>query len=54
MEELKNKLLQAVNEAQLPLEAVYYVVKDLYRDVNDTYTRYLDSKKPKEEDTKEE
>ena len=41
MEELKRKLLQVVNESNLPLEAIYYLVKDLYRDVDDTYQRYL-------------
>ena len=41
MEELKNKLLQAASEAKLPLEAIYYVSKDFFRDVEATYQNYL-------------
>ena len=41
MEELKNKLLQDCNESGLPLEAIYYLVKDLFRDVSDTYENIL-------------
>lgn len=41
MEELKQKLLQAVNESGLPLEAIYYVSKDFFRDVDDTYKGFL-------------
>ena len=41
MEQLKQKLLQTVNSSNLPLEAIYYVVKDFYRDVDDTYQQTL-------------
>lgn len=36
MEELKQKLIQVCNESGLPLEAILYVTKDLWRDVEDT------------------
>ena len=49
MEELKNKLLQDCNESGLPLEAIYYLVKDLFRDVSDTYENILRQKELKEE-----
>lgn len=39
MEELKKKLLDACNESGLPLEAILFVTKDLWRDVEDTYRR---------------
>ena len=39
MEELKQKLLDACNESGLPLEAILFVTKDLYRDVEDTLRR---------------
>lgn len=42
MDELKNKLIDDCNNSNLPLEAVYYIVKDLYRDVCDTYNEYLE------------
>lgn len=32
MEELRNKLLETCNSSGLPLEAVMYVLKDLWRD----------------------
>lgn len=40
MNELKNKLLQLCNESGLPLEAILFIVKDLYRDVDETYRQY--------------
>lgn len=36
MNELKDKLLQVCNDSGLPLEAVCYVVKDIWRDAEDT------------------
>lgn len=41
MEQLKQQLLQLVNSSQLPMEAIYYVVKDFYRDVDDAYKQAL-------------
>ncbi len=41
MEQLKQQLLQLVNASNLPLEAIYYVVKDFYRDVDDAYRQAL-------------
>ena len=39
MEELKQKLLDVCNESGLPLEAILFVTKDLWRDVEDTLRR---------------
>lgn len=39
MEELKQKLLDCCNESGLPLEAILFVTKDLWRDVEDTLRR---------------
>lgn len=39
MEELKQKLLNVCNESGLPLEAIVFVVKDLWRDAEDTLRR---------------
>ena len=41
MEQLKQQLLQVVNESNLPLEAIYYVCKDFFRDVDDAYQQFL-------------
>lgn len=40
MEQLKQKLIDCVNESKLPAEAVYFVVKDFYRDILDSYEVY--------------
>ena len=54
MEQLKNKLLQVVNESGLPLDAIYYVCKDFFRDVDDTYQQFLlKQKKQQNEEQKE-
>jgi len=39
MEELKEKLLKVCNESGLPLEAIVFVTKDLWRDAADTLER---------------
>ena len=59
MEELKQKLIEACNESDLPLEAIYFVTKDLWRDAEATL-RDLQSKQniqveeiPNEDSTKE-
>ena len=36
MNELKEKILKLCNESGLPLEAIIYVVKDVWRDAEDT------------------
>ena len=60
MHELKENLLKICNESGLPLEAIVFVVRDLYRDVNETYKRYEEaatqqeqaaSKETKQEET---
>ena len=44
MEELKQNLIKIINESRLSAEAVYYIVKDVYRDVEDCYFNYLKEK----------
>ena len=36
MEELKQKIIDLCNESGLPLEAIYFVTKDVWRDVEAT------------------
>ena len=48
MEELKQKLVYLCNESGLPLEAIYFVVKDLFRDVDETLRKAQEAQ-PKEE-----
>ena len=39
MEELKQQLVDICNNSGLPLEAILFVTKDLWRDVEDTLRR---------------
>ena len=40
MEELKQKLIDICNQSGLPLEAVVFVTKDLWRDAEETYRKF--------------
>lgn len=48
MEELRLKLIETCNQSGLPLEAILFVVKDVYRDVSMTFDN-LQNQKEKEE-----
>ena len=54
MEELKEKLLQCCNESGLPLEAIVFVTKDLWRDAVDAFQRFKEEQKMKKEQEKKE
>ena len=54
MEELKQKLVDICNESGLPLEAILFVTKDLYRDVEDTLRRARTGLLQEQNETKEE
>ena len=54
MEELKQKLIDLCNESGLSLEAILFVTKDLWRDVEDTLRRYEKQAKEQKEEEKEE
>lgn len=53
MEELKTKLIEDCNNSGLPLEAIYFVVKDVWRDVEATL-RALQEKQAAASEEKEE
>lgn len=53
MNELKNKILDLCNNSGLPLEAVIYVVKDVWRDAEMTLMQMqLDQKEDNKEEEK--
>ena len=54
MEQLRLKLMQAVNESGLPLEAIYYVTKDFFRDIDEAYRRALIESQRQNQEIKEE
>ncbi len=54
MEELKQKLIEDCNASGLPLEAILFVTKDVWRDVEDTLRRYKESTLEQAQEPKEE
>lgn len=45
MEELRQKIINLCNESGLPLEAIYFITKDIWRDVEDTLRAYQEQQK---------
>ena len=39
--ELENQLYDIINASPLPIDAKYYVVQSLYREISNAYTSYL-------------
>lgn len=53
MEELKQKLVDLCNESGLPLEAILFVTKDLWRDVEDTLKKFKEQQLANQEQKEE-
>lgn len=51
MEEFRESLINLINSSQLPLDAKYYVLKDVFREVDKVY--YDELKKLKEKEVSE-
>lgn len=49
MEEMREKIIEIFNDTQLPLEAKFYVFKDVFRDITEVYSNYLKTKNKQEE-----
>ena len=45
MEELRQKSIALINESGWPLEAIVFIVRDVYRDVDMTFQNYLKEEK---------
>ena len=41
MEELRDKLINMINECDLPIEGIYYIYKDVFRELSDQYSVVL-------------
>lgn len=54
MEELKQKIIDLCNESGLPLEAILFVTKDVYRDVEATLRDVRTGLLKQQEEAKEE
>lgn len=50
MTELKDKIIALCNNSGLTLEAVMFVLKDLYRDAEDSFLAYQIKKQQKQEE----
>lgn len=49
MEDLHEKLIKDINSCQLPVGIVYYVAKDVFREIELGYQRQLAQEKEQEE-----
>ena len=45
MEELREKIIKDINESKLSVECVYYLVKDLFREIEGQYVNYIQIQK---------
>lgn len=52
MEELRDKLINTINECNLPIEGIYYIFKDVFRELSDQYSIVL--QKQRQEKTSQE
>lgn len=50
MEELKQKIIDLCNESGLPLEAILFVTKDVWRDVEATFRTMQAQNETKQEE----
>ena len=53
MDELRQTIVTAVNNSNLPIDAVYYVMKDIWRDVYEMHENALKKASTKTESTAE-
>ena len=54
MEELKQQIINLCNESGLPLEAILFVTKDVWRDVEDTLRKLREQQEKLQQQKKEE
>lgn len=45
MEDLRDKLINIINECNLPIEGIYYIFKDVFRELSDQYSIVLQKQK---------
>ena len=48
MEELRDELINIINECNLPIEGIYYIFKDVFRELSDQYSVVLQKQRQKE------
>lgn len=45
IEELKTKIVNIINESQLPVGVVKFIIKDLYNEINNIYEQTIEQEK---------
>ena len=50
MQELKQKIIDLCNESGLPLEAILFITKDVWRDVEDTLRQLKENQQKNKEE----
>lgn len=53
MDELRQTIVTAVNNSNLPIDAIYYVMKDIWRDIYEMHESALKNASTKIESTAE-
>lgn len=41
MEEYKNQVIDLTNQSELPIGAIYYIIKDLYKELESLYNKQV-------------
>ena len=54
MEQLKANLLYVLNHCDLPIDEAYYITKDVFRELEDTYNKFLAESKMRAEQSEAE
>lgn len=50
LENLKKKINEDIINSQLRIDCIYYVLKDVFRDISDAYSTYLAKEQEKGEE----
>lgn len=50
MEKLRLKIIEDCNNSGLPFEAIYFIIKDIFRDVSDTMKQQQEQKEDEQND----
>lgn len=53
MEELRKNIAKNINESNLSLECVYYILKDIFRDVEGEYIKFIQQQEAMKKQEKE-
>lgn len=52
LDDLRNKIMNDITEAKMPVEVIYYLMKDMTAEITAAYNQYLATKYKKQEEEK--